>query len=189
MSNIGASLTDVYAQTINIHDITVGATAEEVVAALGARGGLLASELVGLQRRTIFSLAHRLKPDVPDFEQAVTELERAVEVVLDVIGRGERGANDDAIVNEVMARVAEKVRNDDLDGGASSIDEALAELDVRHRRSQVALLEEGVKVDTLRRDAVAVACRIEALVAVHQPTERPAWLCERLPGAAFTKRP
>jgi tetratricopeptide (TPR) repeat protein len=115
---------------------------------------------------------------VLDFEQAITELERAVQVAVDVIARGERGTNDDAFVNAVLARVADKVRNDDLDGGAGAIDEALAELEAKHRRSQVVLLEEGVKVDTLRRDAVAVARRIEMIVAVDRPTDRPAWLPE-----------
>jgi tetratricopeptide (TPR) repeat protein len=66
--------------------------------------------------------------------------------------------------------------NDDLDGGASAIDEALAELEAKHRRSQVVLLEEGVKVDTLRRDAAAVARHIEMIVAAEHPTDRPAWL-------------
>jgi hypothetical protein len=102
-----------------------------------------------------------LTPEVLDFERAVTELERAVEVALGVIAKGERDTNDDAFVNAVLARVAEKLRNDDFDGGSSAIDEALAELETKHRRSRVALLEEGVKVDTLRRDAVAVARRIE----------------------------
>jgi hypothetical protein len=139
---------------------------------------LQTSEQVGLQRRTIISLALRLKPDVLDFEQAVTELEPAVEVALDVIARGERGTNDDAFVNAVLARVAEKVRHDDLDGGAGAIDEALAEIEAPYRRSQVVLLEEGVKVDILRRDAVAVARCIEMIVAVDHPTDRPAWLPE-----------
>jgi hypothetical protein len=125
---------------------------------------LQTSEQVGLQRRTIISLALRLKPDVLDFEQAVTELEPAVEVALDVIARGERGTNDDAFVNAVLARVAEKVRHDDLDGGAGAIDEALAEIEAPYRRSQVVLLEEGVKV--------------EMIVAVDHPTDRPAWLPE-----------
>jgi hypothetical protein len=178
MSNTGVQLTDVQAQTINISDVSVGPTAEQLVAALDARGLLQASELAGLQRRTIINLAHRLKPEVLDFEQAVTELERAVEVALDVIAAGERGTNDDAFVNAVVAQVAEKVRNDDLDGGAVTIDEALAELETKHRRSQLVLLEEGVKVDTLRRDAVAVARRIEAIVSTDHPSNRPAWLPE-----------
>jgi tetratricopeptide (TPR) repeat protein len=153
----------------------VGSTAEQVVAALEARGLLGASELAGLQRKTIISLAIRLRPDVLDFEQAVTELERAVEVALEVIAKGERGTNEESFVNAVLAQVADKVRNDDLEGGASAIDQALAELDAQHRRAQVVLLEEGVKVDTLRRDAVAVARRIELIVAIEHPAERPTW--------------
>jgi tetratricopeptide (TPR) repeat protein len=115
---------------------------------------------------------------VSGVDQAVVELERAVEVAADVIARGERGTNDDAFVNTALARVAHKVRNEDFDGGASTIDEALAEFEPRQRRSQVTLLEEGVKVDILRRDAVAVAQRIEMIVAVDHPTDRPAWLPE-----------
>ena len=164
---------------LNIDHVTVGATEEELVAALERRGLLAGAELAGLQRRTVITLAQRLKPaERLDFEQAVTELERAVEVALDVIRRGERGTNDDAFVNAVLARVAERVRSDDLDGGAQAIDTALAEIEAGYRRSQIALLEEGVKVDTLRRDAVAVARRIEMLVAVDHPTDRPAWLPE-----------
>jgi len=42
----------------------------------------------------------------------------------------------------------------------------------------VVLLEEGIKVDTLRRDAVAVTRRIELIVVTEHPTDRPAWLPE-----------
>ena len=171
MANTGVELRDVQAGTISIHGVTVGPTPEELVIAMEARGLLAGAELAGLQRRTIIMLAQRLKPaERLDFEQAVTELERAVEVALDVIAKGERGTNDDAFVNTVLARVAERVRSDDLDGGAQAIDAALAEIDAQYRRSQTTLLEEGVKVDTLRRDAAAVARRIERLVAVDHPT-------------------
>ncbi|WP_336490675.1 tetratricopeptide repeat protein [Methylobacterium nigriterrae] len=178
MSSIGVQLDNVHARDINISGVTVGPSPEQLVAVLEARGLLAASEAAGLQRRTIIGLAVRLKPDVSDFEQAVTELERAVEVALDVIARGERGTSEDAFVNAVLAQVAEKVRNDDLDGGARTVDEALAELEAKHRQSQVVLLEEGVKVDTLRRDAVAVAKRIEQIVAAGHSADRPAWLPE-----------
>ncbi|MFC6739820.1 hypothetical protein [Methylobacterium tardum] len=135
---------------IIISDVKVGPTAEELVAVLEARGLLAASEAAGLQRRTIIGLAVRLKPDVSNFDQAVMELERAVDVALDLIARGERGTNEDAFVNTVLARVADQVRNDDLDGGARTVDEALANLEAeeterqaRYRQSQLALLEEG----------------------------------------------
>src|SRR5260370_23141766 len=133
---------------------TYGLNAEEVVAALEARGVLQNAEAAGLPRRTIIMLAQRLRPDERlSFDQALTELERAVQVALDVIARGEQGTNDDVFVHTVLARVAKRIRNDDLDGGARAVDEALAELEARHQRSPVTLLEEGVKLDILRRDA------------------------------------
>src|SRR4051794_16778035 len=158
---------------VNIDHVTVGATEEELVAALERRGLLAGAETAGLQRRTIITLAQRLKPaERLDFEQALSELERAVEIALDVITRGERGTNDDAFVNTVLAEVAERVRSNDLDGGAQAIDAALAEIEAGYRRSQTTLLEEGAKVDTLRRDAAAVARRTEMLVAIDHPTDQ-----------------
>ena len=91
--------------------ITYGSTAEELVAVLEARGFIQKAEKAGLERKTIIELAQRLKPDdVLDFDQAVRELERAVAVALDVIARGERGANHDDFVNAVLAEVAKKTR-------------------------------------------------------------------------------
>ena len=163
-----------------------GLDEEKLVAVLEARGFLRTAEAGGLERQTIITLAQRLKPeDTLDFDQAIRELERAVEVALDVIARGERGTSEDDFVNVVLAQVAERTRNDDLDGAAQALDDALAELDRQEAAAQqrrVAILEAGVRQHTLRRDASAVAGRIEMLVAVDQPTERPAWL------PAFRKR-
>jgi hypothetical protein len=66
----------------------------------------------------IIGLARSLKRDVSDFDQAVTELERAVEVALDVIARGERGANVGEFVDRVLSTIAEKAKREDFDGGA-----------------------------------------------------------------------
>src|SRR5689334_22675078 len=95
------------------------------------------------------------------------------------MNRGERGTNDDELVNRVFARVAELIRGDDLGCGAAEVDIALADLGAGYRRSKVTLLEEGIRVDTLRRDAAAVARRIEDIIAVDHlgdhPGERIAW--------------
>ena len=56
MSNIGVGLTGVQAQTINISDVRVGPTAEQLVAVLESRGMLQTTELAGLQRRTSLAL-------------------------------------------------------------------------------------------------------------------------------------
>src|SRR3954447_27023901 len=76
---------------------------EAVVDALDACGLLQIAELAGLQRRTVVMLAQRLKPaERMHFEQAITELERAVEIAIEVIQRGARGTNEDAFVNVVL---------------------------------------------------------------------------------------
>ena len=76
-----------------------------------------------MQRRTIVKLARRLNDDERlDFDQAVKELEHAVETALEVIRSGERGTNDDEFVTRVLARVAEQIRRDDLDGGAAEVE-------------------------------------------------------------------
>jgi hypothetical protein len=138
----GVALRDVRAQTINISGVEVrAATVDELVQALEAKGLLHGAELAGLQRRTVVKLAQRFEPAVlDDFNQAVDELERAVELALEVIARGERGADEDAFVNTVLRRVADRVKADDFDGAASTIDAALAELDAEHRQRKVALL-------------------------------------------------
>ena len=175
VGNVGSR--SVILQGQNIQNITYGSTAEELVAVLEAKGVIQTAKGAGLERQAVIKLAQRLKPDdVLDFDQAVRELERAVAVALDVIARGEQGANQDDFLDIVLARVAEKTRVGDFDGGASTIDQALAELDAKYRRSRVVLLEEGMKMDILRHDATAVARRIETLIAQDHPTERPTWL-------------
>ena len=50
MTTTGVELRDVQAETINIHDVTVGVTEDELVAALERRGLLAGAELAGLQK-------------------------------------------------------------------------------------------------------------------------------------------
>jgi hypothetical protein len=97
------------------------------------------------------------------------ELRNAVAIALDVIARGERGTNQEAFIEDVLKRVAETTKKGDFDGGAKTVDEALAELDQRDaerrqslQRSRETLLA-GVEQDLLRRDPVAVARRSRRL--------------------------
>src|SRR5688572_2541302 len=87
--NIPGSIRDVHGDIVGGNK---GLDAEELVTLLEARGVLQAADTAGLQRRTVVALAQRLRPEEGlDFEQALTELERAVAVALEVIARGERG--------------------------------------------------------------------------------------------------
>src|SRR5439155_8352920 len=106
---IAAPIGSVAGDIVGGDKITYGLTAEELVAVLAEKGVLRTAGEAGLERQTIIKLAKRLKPDeVLDLDQAITELTRAVEVALDVIATGERGANQDDFVNAVLARVAGK---------------------------------------------------------------------------------
>ncbi len=149
---------------------------ERIMAGWEASPAAREAEKAGLDRSTIVSLAQRLRPEETlDFDQAMRELERAVAIACDIIARGQRGTNHDEFVNAVLARVAADTQAGKFDAGARAIDEGLAELDAAHRRSKVTLLEAAIQQHTLRRDAPAVAQRIETLVAVAHEAARPAW--------------
>jgi tetratricopeptide (TPR) repeat protein len=183
---ITGSVGSVAGDIVGGHKIVHGSTTKELVDELEARGIVRAAETAGLQRRVIITLASRLRPEERlDFEQAVAELERAVEIALEVIKRGQQGIDEDGFVNAVLVEVANRTKNDDLDGAAQALDHALAEVDRQEakqhqaaRRKRMVFLEAAVEQHTLRRDAVAVAARIEMLAALAQPTEQPAWVPE-----------
>ena len=161
----------------NIYESSADEIVARLVAVLDQRGATQKANDAGLGRDVIIKLAQRLKPDeLLNFDQAIVELENAVQIAFDVIARGERGASPDGFIGAVLARVVDKTKSGDLDGGAGEIDDALAKLEAGYRRTQLALLEEGIKINTLRRDAVAVARRIETLVAIDRPGERVPWL-------------
>jgi tetratricopeptide (TPR) repeat protein len=150
---------------------------EEVIEEISAQatGG-------GLDENVVRELARRLKPEeVLDTEQAVKELESAVEIAREVIAKGGRVTNQQAFVAEISKEVAGAVARGEIDAAAEAVEAALAELD-RHevetrdaeKRTREAVLELGLKQDLLRRDAFAAAARIEAIVALETP-EDPCW--------------
>ncbi len=158
-------------------------SARQIVAAAEERGELARAQEAGLPQETILKLAGQLpREEVISTEQAIKELEKPVEIALEVISRAERSSNDDSFVNEVLARLAETTRAGRLGEGAAEIDEALAELERREleqreglRRSRATLLEAGLQQDILRRDAFAAAQRIEAIVALDAREGVAAW--------------
>ena len=165
---------------IRDNTINVGNSADEivakVVAALDQRGEIARAARGGLERETIFKLARRLTRDeLSDFDQAVAELENAVQIALDVIAKGERGTNLDDFVQRILRQIAETTKRGEFDAGSRLVDESLRKLDEEHRASKEALLEAGVEQDLLRRDAPAVARRIESIAGLGPTEARPLW--------------
>ncbi len=91
-----------------------------------------------------------------------------------------------------LAEAAERTKGDTADGAAQVVDDALLELCRQEtelfrqeeaqreviRLKRLVILEEAIRQHTLRRDAAAVAKRIEERVAVEHYTSLPTWHLE-----------
>jgi tetratricopeptide (TPR) repeat protein/pimeloyl-ACP methyl ester carboxylesterase len=154
-------------------------TARAVVAEL-QRLGIVANVVDGVVgEQMLLELARRLKPDEElTLKQAVVEVSAAVEIAANVIERGEHGANVGGVVDAVLARIAEKTRAGDFDGAARDADNGFAEWERAEAerletsvRGGISLLEAGLEQNILRRDATAVARRVEKVVLLEHPDE------------------
>jgi pimeloyl-ACP methyl ester carboxylesterase len=162
-------------QTKPLPDMVV----EKLLAALDARGEIARAAKVGVERRTVFELASRLRPDeILDFDQAVAEVAAAVETAIEISKKGAYGSNLGALVDTVLAAVAVKTRDGDIEGAAREADQGFREWERSEAerraisvRSGVALLEAGLAQDILRRDAWAAARRVARIVALEHPED------------------
>jgi tetratricopeptide (TPR) repeat protein len=155
------------------------AVAERILHLLDQRGELLRAERGGLERDIVFKLAKRLRPDdTLDFDRAVAELENAITIAVETIARGQRGGNENDLVNDVLKSLATHTQTGENERAAKAVDDALKELDAREieqrenlNRSRLTLLEAGIKQDILRRDASSAAQRVAQVVAIEHPTD------------------
>jgi tetratricopeptide (TPR) repeat protein len=155
------------ASTVRTEQIALRTEAKlvDLVGVLETSGFILKAENEGLERRMIIALARRLKPNaIMNMDQAIGELEDAIEIALRVIERGKQeGAHED-FLNDIFARMADYTKSGELDKAAIEIDEALARLDredgkrqAKIMQSRIALLEAGFDHDMMRGDALSAA--------------------------------
>src|SRR5262249_29930947 len=112
---------------------------------------------------------------------ALRELERAVDVAVEVADEGRRGSNTGDFVDTVLARIAEKSAAGRFDEAAAVADAAFVQWEIEEKeRRDVAigcgqeLLDAGLKQDILRRDAMSAARRIERMVRLEHSDDRAA---------------
>ena len=109
---------------------------------------------------------------MPDLDAAFAELERAVEVSIEIQVRGAAGSNTGRFVDAVLARIAELSAESRDDEAAAEADRAFAEGEERQQqeaRKGIALLEAGIRSDILRRDPASAARRIARKLKLAAP--------------------
>lgn len=156
------------------------AVSEKVVNAFEKREQARAAEEAGVHRVVIMALAKRITK-VETLDQALVELERAVEIAIEVQCEGARGSNAGDVVDEVLRRIATLSGQGRLDEAAAEADKAFARWQEEEAERQQAALQSGLKLldagiaqDLLRRDAASAARRIamKSDLEVPEPSAR-----------------
>lgn len=112
----------------------------------------------GVTDDALIGLARRIASDVEDVDQAFVELERAVDLAIQVQSDGAQSGAPLAV-----SRAAAQSAKGDYDDAASTIDDALAEAEAAHKSQMQALLQAGFEQDMLRRDPAAAAGKLVRL--------------------------
>lgn len=148
--------------------------AGKIIAIFDARGDTERAERAGISRRTVFELARRLRaPEVRDLDQAIAELNAAVDVAAEVVSQGRRLKHADNIINADRVRIAALMTAGNIEDAAREADRGFAEwraASPEWRRtalqSGLAILEAGLEQDILRRDVPAAVDRMQTMVAL-----------------------
>ncbi len=148
-------------QSIAIERLEVmGAKVDEILRLLRESGALHQAEVAGVTGFAIQMLVQKIAPEVENTEQALHELERAVEIAVRVREEGRHGSNLGDFVDEVLRRSAELAAKGGYDAADDEIEEALRREAEESRAREVRLLERGVDTALLKRDAATGAKRI-----------------------------
>lgn len=115
-------------------------------------------------------------------DRARREVEKVAVLTATTIRQGEVPSSDlPAIAQDTLKQMAAFLRRGNLDAAIGVIDDTLLALDgptgltpTQLRQGRAALLESGISIETMRRDAFGVARRVERLIALDSPSS-PAW--------------
>jgi hypothetical protein len=124
----------------------------------------------------IFEIARRSGGDAAIFDQALANARAAFDEGLRAIDAGARGGNLGCLVDDLLAKIADRTRIGDFAGGAAEADRAFAEwerIDAEQREASqaagVRILKEAARLDMLRRDFRAAAKRYARIIDLESP--------------------
>ncbi|RVT83182.1 XRE family transcriptional regulator [Rhodobacteraceae bacterium CCMM004] len=127
------------------------------LAMLSKIGAFVDAQAAGIPEATLIDLARRVREDVADADAALRELDRAVEIAVRVQREGAVGSNHADFVDAVLARVAELSRGGAYKQAGDEIDAALAREAEESAARAARLLDSGVEMAVLARDAPRAA--------------------------------
>lgn len=137
----------------------------------------------GLADDVTTALAAQLRPgETATMERAKREVDYVAALTAVTIRVGELPATDlPTIAQDALQQMAMFIGNGSFDSALAVVDQALNELDVASslspeqlRQGRVALMEGGIALEQMRRNAFGVADRLEKLVALDEPNN-PVW--------------
>lgn len=137
----------------------------------------------GLDDKVTSALIARLRPGEELVAgRARQEIDQVAVLTATTIREAEAPAADlPVIAQDALKQMAGLMRGGSLDAAIAIVDDALTALDSaggltpeQLRQGRVALMESGISIEQMRRDAFAVAQRMEKLVALDSPSS-PAW--------------
>ncbi|MEM1160752.1 MAG: hypothetical protein AAGJ28_07445 [Pseudomonadota bacterium] len=141
--------------------------AETLRALAEQQGRMEEARAVGVNEATIIELARRVTESVETVDQALIELDGAIEIAIEVKQDATHPSNLSDFVDQVIAKLAEQTATGQLDEASATADAAFAqwERDEAERQDRAKaegrrLLQAGVRQDLLRRDAKAAAEKI-----------------------------
>jgi hypothetical protein len=121
-------------------------------------------------------LARRISGSIADFDQALAELDRAVELAIEVRQAGAQGSNLSGFVDDVLRRLADLTAAGEYDAAGEEADAAIAqwERDEAERQARATaelarLLEAGERQALLRGDAESAAVKIARRALLDTP--------------------
>ncbi len=133
----------------------------------------------GLQDKVTSALIGRLRPgEELVVDRARREVEQAAALTAVAIRRAEVPANDlPAITKDALTSIAGLMRDGSFEAGLAVVDDALIALDgasgltpEQLRQARMVLMENGITLEQMRRDAFGVAKRTEQLIAIDWPS-------------------
>ncbi|MFN9090484.1 MAG: DUF1217 domain-containing protein, partial [Alphaproteobacteria bacterium] len=137
----------------------------------------------GLADKVTSALLAQLRPgENATTDRATREIEHTAALTAGAIRKAQFPGTDlPAIAKDALQQMASLMQNGSFDSALSVVDQALTFLDgatgiapEELRRGRVALMEGGIVLDQIRRDAFGVAKRLEKLVGLDAP-DNPVW--------------